>query len=375
MAVPYTFSTASSPIPLSELDSNFSTPITLGTTSVYLGNTTTTIDGLTLTTVELQDPTVIGGTFDTVVASTVTPAYLTGCNGGYGNNTQTTNFAAGTTIQYNTSGTGVTAIGQGALANTTFSVGVTAVGYQSQGSLTAGNSNTAIGYNALYVNKTGTDNTAVGTYAQIGTAGASNNQSYNTCVGSSSLYTVTTGSYNSALGGLSLNALTTGSYNVAVGYKSLQNLTTGAGNTMIAPINSAGTYAPPFNPVTESNRLILGSTGVTNAYVQVAWTVVSDARDKTNFAPVPYGLDFVSKLEPTSYQFTVSRENPVPIGIVRYGFKAQDIMALEGDNPVIIDAEDPEKLKINSDSLIPVLVNAIKELKAELDSLKLKVGT
>ena len=50
-------------------------------------------------------------------------------------------------------------------------------------------------------------------------------------------------------------------------------------------------------------------------------------------------------------------------------------MALEGDNPVIIDAEDPEKLKINSDSLIPVLVNAIKELKAELDSLKLKVGT
>ena len=35
-----------------------------------------------------------------------------------------------------------------------------------------------------------------------------------------------------------------------------------------------------------------------------------------------------------------SRENDTPHGDVRYGFKAQDIMALEGDNPVIIDNED-----------------------------------
>jgi len=32
----------------------------------------------------------------------------------------------------------------------------------------------------------------------------------------------------------------------------------------------------------------MGSIGVTNAYVQVAWTVVSDARDKTNFGVVPH---------------------------------------------------------------------------------------
>ena len=49
MTVPYTFSTATSAIPLSQLDSNFATAITLGNTSVYLGNTTTSLGNLTLT--------------------------------------------------------------------------------------------------------------------------------------------------------------------------------------------------------------------------------------------------------------------------------------------------------------------------------------
>jgi Chaperone of endosialidase len=49
MAVPYTFATATSSIPLSELDTNFATAITLGNTAVYLGNTTTSIGNLTLT--------------------------------------------------------------------------------------------------------------------------------------------------------------------------------------------------------------------------------------------------------------------------------------------------------------------------------------
>jgi len=56
MAVPYTFATATSAIPLSQLDSNFATAITLGSTASYLGNTTTTIAGLTLTSPTLTTP-------------------------------------------------------------------------------------------------------------------------------------------------------------------------------------------------------------------------------------------------------------------------------------------------------------------------------
>jgi len=56
----------------------------------------------------------------------------------------------------------------------------------------------------------------------------------------------------------------------------------------------------------------------------------------------------------------------------KYGFLAQDILALEGDNNVIIDNENDEALKVTNSHLIPVLVNAIKELKAEIDELKKK---
>ena len=56
MTVPYTFATATSAIPLSQLDSNFATAVTLGSTALYLGNTTTTVAGLTLTSPTLTAP-------------------------------------------------------------------------------------------------------------------------------------------------------------------------------------------------------------------------------------------------------------------------------------------------------------------------------
>jgi len=59
----------------------------------------------------------------------------------------------------------------------------------------------------------------------------------------------------------------------------------------------------------------------------------------------------------------------------KYGFLAQDILALEGDNNVIIDNENDEALKVTNSHLIPVLVNAIKELKTQNDSLKSRIET
>jgi hypothetical protein len=58
MAVPYTFGTATAAIPLSQLDSNFATAITLGNTAVYLGNTTTSIGNLTLANVTISSGSV-----------------------------------------------------------------------------------------------------------------------------------------------------------------------------------------------------------------------------------------------------------------------------------------------------------------------------
>lgn len=49
MAVPFFFQSATQPLPLSQLDVNFATAITLGITPVTLGDTFTALSGLTIT--------------------------------------------------------------------------------------------------------------------------------------------------------------------------------------------------------------------------------------------------------------------------------------------------------------------------------------
>ena len=322
----------------------------------------------------------------------------------------TTTFAADASINSLTIGRGAgnvatnTANGVNALySNTTGSVN-TAIGYQALYSNIDGSSNVANGLQTLYNNIDGSNNTANGRQALynnidgsnnvangyralfLNTTGASNTANghqalYNNIDGSSNvanglqaLFSNTSGSGNIGIGYQALYNNIDGSSNVANGYRALYSNTSGSGNIGIGFMNNAGAYAPVFNPTTQNNRLVLGHTAITNAYVQVAWTVTSDERDKMNFAPVPYGLDFVNQLKPTAYQFKVDRDTEEPNGDVRYGFKAQDILALEGDNPVIIDTEDPDHLKYKGEHLVPVLVNAVQELTAMVKELQAEIG-
>ena len=54
MPVTYTFATATTSIPLSQLDTNFATAITLGNTAIQLGNTVTTLNNMTLANVTIS---------------------------------------------------------------------------------------------------------------------------------------------------------------------------------------------------------------------------------------------------------------------------------------------------------------------------------
>lgn len=119
----------------------------------------------------------------------------------------------------------------------------------------------------------------------------------------------------------------------------------------------------------------MGHNNIATSYVKVDWTVTSDERDKMNFEEVPHGLDFVNQLKPVSFIFKKSRDNPTPHGDPKYGFKAQDILKLEGDNPTIINNEDTDNLKVTNSHLIPVLVNAIKEQQTIIEDLKTRVET
>ena len=72
MAVPYTFGSATSAIPLSQLDSNFATGITLGNTAIQLGNTVTTLNNMTMANVTISSGTSNGVSFTNVTISSGT---------------------------------------------------------------------------------------------------------------------------------------------------------------------------------------------------------------------------------------------------------------------------------------------------------------
>lgn len=320
----------------------------------------------------------------------------------FSNTTGTSNVANGHQALYsNTTGFGNTATGEGALYFNATANGNTANGYYALWLNSTGAENTAIGASALRLNTTGTSNVANGSSALFSNTTGSNNVAsgyqalysnsvgehnvangfgalysntsgyFNVANGSESLYSNTTGGENTASGYYALYSNTTGFANVANGYGALANNTTGSGNIGIGFQDGSSSYAPVFDPTTENNRIVMGHTGITNAYVKVAWTVTSDARDKMDFAPVPHGLDFVNALKPTEYQFKAGgRDSDEADGIKRYGFLAQDILELEGDNPVLVDSEDPDNLKLKESNLIPVLVKAIQELSAEVQNLK-----
>ena len=285
----------------------------------------------------------------------------------YSNTTGSNNTASGYAALYsNTTGSSNTASGYRALYSNTTGFNNTASGYTALYSNTTGSSNIASGYAALYSNTTGSNNTASGYEALYSnTTGSSN-----TASGYRALYSNTTGSSNTANGYEALYSNTTGSNNTASGLQALYSNTTGSGNFGAAFRNSSGSYTPVFDPSTHSNRVVIGHTGVTNAYVQVAWTVVSDARDKTEIETLEKGLDFVNQLNPVSYKFRKSRDTEETDGKKRYGFLAQEVLGAEGNDNVIVDIEDADKLKMTNEAMIPVLVKAIQELKAEIETLK-----
>jgi hypothetical protein len=74
MPVPNTFANATATIPLSQLDANFATTITLGNTAIQLGNTVTTLNNMTLANVNISSGIV------TITNATVTTANVTTAN-------------------------------------------------------------------------------------------------------------------------------------------------------------------------------------------------------------------------------------------------------------------------------------------------------
>lgn len=98
----------------------------------------------------------------------------------------------------------------------------------------------------------------------------------------------------------------------------------------------------------------------------------SDARAKINIAKLNYGLNTIGKLNAVTYDFKDTE--PASANLFRVGGNGKEIGLLAQEveevlpNVVLTDP-DGNKL-INYTAIIPVMIQAIKELKAEVETLK-----
>jgi hypothetical protein len=288
-----------------------------------------------------------------------------------------------------TTGTRNTAVGCGALSLLTTGAYNTAVGTYSLRDTTIGRNNTGLGAYALRRTTTGCSNTAIGNGAMDANLTGSNNiaiglvaNRYNTsgnsniAIGNVSLRGLNStfsGSYNTAIGFFTGVALTTGSQNIILGDCAGNSLSTGCNNILIGC--ASGTSSSPGTISTQCNRIVMGNSSHTCAQIQVAWTAVSDIRDKAlDVQGVPHGLNFVNRIEPIAYRFCDRGTQEVTDQKLRYGFSAQNLLENEGEIPVIVSTENPDKLMVTDQHLLPVLVKAIQELSAKVNELEDKLA-
>ena len=128
-----------------------------------------------------------------------------------------------------------------------------------------------------------------------------------------------------------------------------------------------GTTAPAYQLQLSTDSAAKPSTNT--------WTISSDSRLKENITPYTKGLSAIMAINPVNYDyngkagFTAIKNN---IGVI-----AQDVLEILPESISTYkakleenDAEDTELYNFNSHALTYILINAIKELKAEIDLLK-----
>ena len=212
--------------------------------------------------------------------------------------------------------------------------GQVAIGYQAMGFTTTGfhfGQNIAIGFQAMYTN--GATERCI-------------------AIGYDCLNAANTGDYNTALGGIiHTGDIITGDNNVLIGYDA------------------------SLSALTVSNEVNIYNGSVVARFqgVAAAWSFVSDARDKKDIEDLELGLDFVTKLKPRKFKWDL-RDSEVDKNKEASGFVAQEVKEvldeINADYTGIVDTNDPEQYTVSQANIIPMLVNAIKELKEEIEQLK-----
>ena len=142
------------------------------------------------------------------------------------------------------------------------------------------------------------------------------------------------------------------------------NYSTSAGgsNTNIQ-YNNNGAFAGSANLTFNSSTNVLSCGGDIIAFA-------SDERLKTNFEPIENAVDKVLQLRGFTYNFNEIGEGlGFDTSLRHAGVSAQEVQAVLPEAVCPAPASD-EYLTVKYDKLVPLLIEAIKELKEEIKELK-----
>jgi len=346
----------------------------------------------------------------------------------YTNTTGSGNIAVGgydtvsstqSALKLNTTGSNNTAVGVGALASNTTASNQVAIGYQAGYSATTQGDYTFVGYragkntttngnasafgsNALRDNTTGYQITAIGDGALI----ANTSGFKNIAIGTNSLAAMVSGSSNTSVGAASGGSCTGGS-NTLIGADTGSNLTSGNVNTFVGrnagQVFTTGSYNTHIGYATSGSGAGQGSeiviTGGPNGATGKggdtgfitpnggpmfqgnnagSWSTVSDRRLKKNIVDNNEGLNKIAQIQVRNFEYRIEeeitdlpKEQVIKKTGIQFGVIAQELQAVLPD---CVTEQSTGVLTIDSDNLTWYLINAVKELKVELDALKAKVA-
>jgi len=239
-----------------------------------------------------------------------------------------------------------------------------------------GTRNTGLGNEAGTDLTTGNYNTLVGNNAGANLTTAS----HCTIIGDYAGWDTTTGGTNTFLGqGAGYNA--TGTGNVLLGYAAGQTvLTSGANQLYIARSNTAASNAATWIHGDGSGNCYQGNNNT-------AWSTTSDRRLKKNIVDSSKGLAEINQLRVANFEYRTEDEidmtefpladssRQVVLGEgnegVHTGIIAQEVEAVL---PECIRVSEQGAKTVQTDPIMWALVNAVKELSAEVQQLKSQIN-
>lgn len=165
--------------------------------------------------------------------------------------------------------------------------------------------------------------------------------------------------------GLKFMTRLNGSGGVATGMTldDASNLVVVGGATSVA-LTTSGAVTHTNTPGASASDIPLCLSTTFIVHTAAATCGVSARRFKENILPLQHGLDYLMRMRPVTYNVKRQYDAKMPQAI---GFIAEDMAAID---PLLGAYEKGKLMNYSDRETIAILVKAVQELKAEVDSLK-----